>query len=57
MAEYTISRREFLRSTTRIGVSMTLTTALCRPAIPAMADDGSVVSILGGLDILRMPDV
>lgn len=57
MTEYTISRREFLRSTTRIGVSLTLTTALCRPAIPAMADDGSVVSILGGLDILRMPDV
>ena len=57
MNEHILSRREFLRSTTRIGVSLTLTTALCRPASPAMADGGSIVSVLGGLDILRMPDV
>ena len=57
MIENTLSRREFLRSTTRIGVSFTLVTALCRPARPAMADDISIVSILGGLDILRVPNV
>ena len=54
---HTLSRRDFLRSTTRIGVSLTLATVLCRPARPAMADDGSFVSILGGLDILKVPDV
>ena len=57
MTEYTLSRRQFLRSTTRIGVTLTLATALCSPARPVQADESSFISILGGVDVLRMPDV
>ena len=57
MTDQTITRRQFLRSTTRIGVTLTLATALCPPARPVQADEGSFISILGGLDILRMPEV
>ena len=57
MTNHTLTRRQFLRSTTRIGLTLTLATALCPPARPVQADEGSFISILGGLDILRMPDV
>ena len=57
MTDHTITRRQFLRSTTRIGMTLTLATALFPPARPVQADEGSFIEILGGLDILRMPDV
>ena len=57
MADYALTRRQFLRSTTRIGLTLTLSTALCPPVRTVHADEGSVISVLGGLDILRKPDV
>ncbi len=57
MSSYTFTRRQFLRSTTRVGLTLTLATALTPAASAVQADEGSHVSILGGLDVLRMPDV
>ncbi len=57
MTDHNLNRRQFLRSTTRIGVTLTLAAALCPSARPVQADEGSFISILGGLDILKMPDV
>ena len=39
MTEFTLSRRQFLRSTTRIGVTLALTTGLCRPVRPVQAQE------------------
>lgn len=57
MADYAVTRRHFLRSTTRIGLTMTLASALCPPVRTVYADEGSIISVLGGLEILRKPDV
>ena len=57
MADYALTRRQFLRSTTRIGLTLTLATALCPPVRTVQADEGSFISILGGLEIFRQPDV
>ena len=57
MTNHTLTRRQFLRSTTRIGMTLTLATVLFPPARPVQADESSFIEILGGLDILRMPDV
>lgn len=57
MTERTLTRREFLRGTTRIGVTLALATALAPPVHPVQADEGSFISVLGGLDVLRTPEV
>ena len=57
MADNNLTRRQFLRSTTRIGLTLALASALTPPARPVQADEGSFISILGGLDILRIPEV
>ena len=57
MAEHTISRRQFLRKTTKVGAAFALASALSAPAFPMQADYcGSILIPDGGLDILRMPD-
>ena len=57
MTEFTLSRRQFLRSTTRIGVTLALTTGLCRPVRPVQAQETSLISIPQGTDILSDSDV
>ena len=57
MTVHTLNRRQFLRSTTRIGVTLTLAAALCPPARPAMAQESSSILIPQGTDILRDLDV
>ena len=57
MSPYNFSRRQFLRSTTRLGLTLTLATTLSPAAAVVQADEGPYISILGGLDILKMPDI
>jgi len=57
MSPHNFSRRQFLQSTTRLGITLTLTSALSPAANVAQADEGPYISILGGLDILEMPDI
>ena len=57
MSPYNFSRRQFLRSTTRLGITLTLATTLSPAASVVQADEGPYISILGGLDILKMPDI
>ena len=57
MTEFTLSRRQFLRSTTRIGATLALTTGLCRPVRPVQAQETSLISIPQGTDILSDSDV
>lgn len=57
MSPHNFSRRQFLRSTTRLGITLTLTSALSPAANVAQADEGPYISILGGLEILEMPDI
>jgi len=57
MSPFNFSRRQFLQSTTRLGITLTLASALSPAASVAQADGGPHISILGGLDILEMPDI
>ena len=57
MTEFTLSRRQFLRSTTRIGVTLALTTGLCRPVRPVQAQETSLISIPQETDNLSSLDV
>ena len=57
MTEHTLTRRQFLRSTTRIGLTLTLATALYPPARPVQAQETSTISIPQGTDILSDIDV
>ena len=57
MTDHTITRRQFLRSTIRIGATLTLATALCPPARPVLAQETSTISIPQGTDILNGIDV
>ena len=57
MTDHTITRRQFLRSTTRIGMTLTLATALFPPARPVQAQETSTISIPQGTDILSDLDV
>lgn len=57
MSPNRLSRRQFLRSTTQLGITLTLATTFSPAASVVQADEGPHVSILGGLDILKMPDI
>ncbi len=57
MKERTFSRRQFLRSTAKVGMVVTLVAALGPPVQPALAAENSSILIPDGLDILKMPDV
>ena len=51
------TRRQFLQSTTRIGVTLTLAAALCPPARPARANSVSLLPVSQGTDVLNDTDV
>ena len=53
MTVHTLNRRQFLRSTTRIGVTLTLAGALSPPASPVQAQGTSPLSIRQGTDLLN----
>ena len=53
MTDHTLNRRQFLRSTTRIGVTLTLAGALSPPASPVQAQGTSPLSIRQGTDLLN----
>ena len=57
MSQYNFTRRQFLRSTTRLGLTLSLATTLSPAAAVVRADEGPYISILGGLDILKVPDI
>ena len=47
------TRRQFLKATTRVGVTLTLAAALCPPARPAQAYSVSLHPVLQGNDVLK----
>ena len=51
------TRRQFLQSTTRIGVTLTFAAALCPPARPAQAYSVSLLPVSQGTDVLNDTDV
>ena len=51
------TRRQFLQSTTRIGVTLTFAAALCPPARPAQAYSVSLLPVSQGTDVLNDSDV
>ena len=57
MTERTLSRRQFLRSTTRIGVTLTLAATLCPSPHPVQAQEPSSILVPQGTDILNDLDV
>lgn len=57
MTKRKLSRRQFLRSTTRIGVTLTLAASLYPTDSPAMAQESSPISISQGTDMLGELDV
>ncbi len=57
MTKRTLSRRQFLRSTTRIGVTLTLAASLYPTHRPAMAQESSPILISQGTDMLGELDV
>lgn len=57
MTEYTINRRQFLRSTTRIGITLALAASLPPPARTATAQVIPHISVPHGTDILNDLDV
>lgn len=57
MLEPRLSRRHFLQSTTRVGATLALATALSPTTLLAQAPESTPISIPEGIDILNGPDV
>ncbi len=53
MTQHTLTRRQFLHSTTRAGLTLTLATAVAAPVKTVLADEGPTLFI----PVLRVPDV
>ena len=57
MTHLTVTRRQFLRSTTQAGLAVTLATALSSPARPVQAGECSIILNPQDPNILRVPDL
>ena len=57
MTKRALSRRQFLRSTAKAGMALTLTTALLPAPAPAHAQVSPPIPIPEGLGVLQLPAV
>ena len=57
MTQPTISRRQFLKTTVRAGLAATLANAFWPPAAPAYAQEGLLIPVPQGLEVLKLPAV
>lgn len=53
MTQHTLTRRQFLRSTTQVGLTLSLATAVAAPVKTVLADEGPTLFI----PVLKVPDV
>ena len=57
MTACTFSRRQFLRSTAKIGVALTLASSSWPPTSLVHAEEGAAIPMPNGLDVWKLPEV